>query len=170
LVLVVKSIVDVRGLLETRELLESFTGNQLQNRVRVATRAGAKVMRTEVRQRATGSQYPRSFRKTATRGHRTPVGTSTGPTSPLLNIFEGGADQHAIGGRGQVLSNFENRRQEAGGYHGGLFFARGPVGHPGMGARPLIGPVFEATKDEAAEAAMDALFTEHPPAFALSEG
>ncbi len=157
-------VIDIRGLPETKELLDSFSGNQLQNRVRVATRAGAKVMRTEVRKRAGESQYPRSFKKTATRGHRNPVGTSTGPTSPLLNIFEGGAGQHVIApGSAGVLSNFNARRDQAGAYHGGLFFARGPVMHPGMAARPLIGPVFEATKDEATDAAMDALFTERPP-------
>jgi hypothetical protein len=152
--------VDVRGLPETKKLLRSLSDGQLQNRVRQGTRAGAKVMRTELRSRAASPQFPRSFRKTATRGHRNPVGTSVGPTSPLLNIFEGGAGSHPIGGGGQVLSNFDNRRQEAGSYRGGIFFARGPVSHPGMGARPLIGPVFDTTKDEAAKTAMDTIFTE----------
>jgi hypothetical protein len=151
-------VIDVRGLPETKKLLDSFTGNELQNRVRRGTRAGAKIMRTELRKQATGSQFPKSFRKTATRGHRTPVGTSTGPKSPLINIFEGGADQHRIGKQGQALFNA-----------GEGFFARGPVLHPGMAPRPLIGPVFDATKDRAAEAAMDVIFDERAPSFALSD-
>lgn len=146
-------VVDIRGLPETKDLLDSLSGNQLQNRVRRGTRAGAKVMRAELRKQASGGQFPKSFRKTATRGHRTPVGTSVGPTSPLLNIFEGGATRHPIGKAGQVLFN-----------EGEGFFARGPVSHPGMAARPLIGPVFDATQDRAAEAAVDVIFAEHPPA------
>lgn len=157
-------VVDVRGLPETRKLLRSLSGQQLQNRVRQGTRAGAKVMRTELRSRAASPEFPSSFKKTATRGHRNPVGTSTGPRSPLINIFEPGAGAHPIGGGGQVLSNFENRRQDAGDYRGGLFFARGPVDHPGMAARPLIGPTFDATKDAAAQAAIDTIFTERPVA------
>lgn len=145
--------VDVRGLPETVELLESFTDRQLQNRVRQGTRAGAKIMRTELRSRAQDPKYPSSFRKTKTRGHRTPVGTSVGPNSPLINIFEPGAKAHPIGGTGQLLHSQQGER---------LFAARGPVQHPGMAARPLIGPVFEATKDDAAEAAIDVIFAEHP--------
>lgn len=158
-------VLDIRGLPETRELLDSFTGNQLQNRVRVATRAGAKVLRTELRSRATDPQYPSSFRKTKTRGHRTPVGTSTGPDSPLLYIFEVGAKPHGIGkgapnsqGTKTVLYNASE-----------AFIARAPVKHPGMAARPIIGPVADAKQDEAAKAAMDVLFTERPPAFSLGD-
>lgn len=139
--------VNVRGQKEAVRLLDSLSGNELQNRVRRGTRAGAKVFREEVRSQARSrSDIPDSFARTATKGHRTPVGTSTGPTSPLLNIFEPGAGVHPIGGRGQVLSNPAEG-----------FFARGPVSHPGMAARPLIGPIFEAKDDEATNAALDSI-------------
>lgn len=134
----------VKGADEAQKLLRSLSGRELQNRTRRGTRAGAAVFRTAVRAAARSrSDLPDSFARTATRGHRSPVGTSTGPTSPLLNIFEGGAGAHEIGGAGQVLVNREAD-----------FFARGPVHHPGMDARPLIGPVFDDKEDEATEAAM----------------
>ncbi len=138
--------IDVRGDKEAIALLDSLSGNELQNRTRRGTRAGAKVMRDEGKAEARArSELPKSYRRFKTKGHRTPVGTSTGPTTPLLNIFEGGAGRHSIGDPGQPLVN-----QDAG------FFARGPVSHPGMGARPFVGPVFERTKDEASDKAMDA--------------
>jgi len=141
--------VDVRGLKEAGELFDQLSGRELQNRTRRATRAGAKVMRTELRRQARSRQdLPKSFAKTATRGHRNPLGTSVGPTSSLINIFEPGAGPHPIGEGGQLL---HSQQGEA------LFAARGPVRHPGMDARPLIGPVFDATQDQAAESAMDEL-------------
>lgn len=145
---------DLRGGKEARELLDSLSGRELQNRTRRGTRRGAAIFRAEARRRAGTGGIPSRFKKTRTRGHRTPVGTSTGPTSPLLNIFEGGAGRHAIGRGGQILTNL-NTRREAGTEQGPPFFARGPVSHPGMAARPLVGPVFEAKKEDAAEAAMD---------------
>lgn len=150
------SVVSVRGTKEARKLLDDLSGRELQNRVRRGTRAGAKIFREAVRSEALSrSDIPNSFAKTATRGHRTPVGTSTGPLSPLLNIFEGGAGQHAIGGHGQLLTNFGARRQGADQYQGGFFFARGPVHHPGMDARPFVGPIFDREEDQATEAAID---------------
>lgn len=147
-------VLDIRGYDETQELLSSFMSGELQNRVRRGTRAGAKVMRTDLRKRAQDPKYPSSFRKTKTRGHRTPVGTSTGPNSPLLNIFEPGAKAHPIGGGGQLLHSQQGVSP--------VFAARGPVQHPGMDARPIIGPTFDATHDEAAKAAIDVIFAEHP--------
>lgn len=139
--------VDIRGIPEAQKLLDTLSGRELQNRVRRGTRAGAKVFREEVRAQARArGDIPDRFAKTATRGHRSPVGTSTGPTSPLLNIFEPGAGPHPIGARGQLLVN-----PDAG------FFARGPVRHPGMAARPLIGPIFEAKQGEASEKALDSI-------------
>jgi hypothetical protein len=146
-------VVDVRGLPEVKKLLRSLSGQQLQNRVRQGTRAGISVMRKELRSRAQSPQFPHTFRKTRTRSHRNPVGTSTAPSSSLVNIFEPGAGAHAIGStRGQLLHSQQGEP---------FFAARAPVRHPGMAARPIIGPTFEATKDEAAQAAMDTIFTEH---------
>jgi hypothetical protein len=136
----------IKGFPELQRTLNALQGSELVNRTRRGTRAGAKVMRTELRRRAGSSEFPSTFRKTLTRGHRNPVGTSVGIASPLINIFEPGADPHPIGEPGQILTNSETG-----------FFARGPVHHPGMAARPLIGPTFEATKDEAADEAIDTI-------------
>lgn len=152
--------VDARDLAEARELLDSLSGRDLQNRTRRATRRGAAVMRTELRKEVKSGQHPRSFKKIATKGHRTPVGTSVGPTSPLLNIFEPGAGAHEIspgrlrvsGGRPMLLSGAAGEH-----YRTRAFVASMPVTHPGMAARPLVGPVFDKTHDEAAETAMDEL-------------
>lgn len=144
--------VTLRGGKEARALLDSLSGRELQNRTRRATRAGAKVFRQEVRAEAKSrSDIPNSFAKTDTRSHRSPISTSTGPKSPLHRIFEGGAGVHRIGS-GQVLSG-------AGGEHfrDARFFARGPVTHPGMRARPLTIPIFNAKNEDAADAAMDEL-------------
>lgn len=149
--------INVRGIPEAKELLEGLSGQQLQNRTRQATRAGAKVFREDVRREARSrADIPNSFAKTATRGHRNPVGTSTGPISPLLSIFEGGATSHPIGGPGQPLTNVKDRVGRVGASDA-AFFARGPVRHPGMAARPLIGPIFQRDEAEATEAAMDTL-------------
>jgi hypothetical protein len=151
-----KRVVDIRGIPEAKELLEQLSGKELQNRTRRGTRKGAAVLRAEVRSRAGTGGIPRRFKKTKTKGHRTPVGTSTGPTSPLLNIFESGAGPHAIAPSRGILSNLGTRR-EAGAKQGAPFFARGAVTHPGMSARPLIGPVWDAKQDEASEATLDGI-------------
>lgn len=150
--------VSLRGGKEARKMLDSLSGRELQNRVRRGSRRGAAIFRAEVRSRAGSGGIPRSFKKTATRGHRTPVGTSTGPTSPLLNIFEVGAGRHEIapgklaasGNRPMLLSGRAGEH-----YRSSDFAASMPVSHPGMGARPLIAPVFAAKQDEASEAAMN---------------
>lgn len=161
----------VRGTREARKLCESLSGKELQNRTRRATRAGAAVFRKKVRSEARSrSDIPDSFARTKTRGHRTPVGTSTGPTSPLLNIFEPGAGAHVIapGWEGSG-SETATRRAREGTFTGKLlmsgqagdrwrardFVASGPVRHPGMAARPFVDPIFESEKDEASETAMD---------------
>ena len=140
---------DVRGAAETKAMLAEFQGQKLQNRTRRALRAGAKVMREGLRDEARSrGDLPKSFRKTRTRGHRNPVGVSVSPSSSLSNIFEGGADPHTIAPtKGPALAN-----RDAG------FFARGPVNHPGMAARPFIGPVFDAHEGAAKDAVGDTLF------------
>lgn len=143
----------LRGVPEVRELLDSLSGRELVNRTRRGTRAGAGVMRKDLRARVRSGRYPRSFREIRTRSTthggasgRSPA-TRVGPVSPLHVIFEGGASRHRIAPRrGSVLANPEEG-----------FLAFGPVSHPGMAARPLTTPAFEATKDAAADAAMDTI-------------
>lgn len=138
--------VTIEGLPETKRLLEQFEGRQLNNRTRRALRAGAKVFRTEMRSQASSrSDLPKTFRKTRTRAHRTPLGVSVSPKSPLSNIFEEGAKPHTIAPmRGGALVGKAGERSR-----GSAFFARGSVRHPGMNARPFIGPVFDASQDDA---------------------
>jgi len=150
-------VVNIVGIPEAKAMLDQFQGRELENRTARATRAGAKVFRRELRSAVKSGLHPHSFRKTATRNHRTPIGTSVGPTSPLLNIFEGGAGRHTImPDKAGMLSGRAGTH-----YRTRAFAASMPVSHPGMSARPLIGPVFDSTNGEAAEAAMDTLFTGH---------
>lgn len=147
--------IDLRGMPEVQAMLDQLSPRQAENRMRRAMRAAAKPMREEIRRKASAGKFPRSMRATRTRAHRHPFGVSVSPKSPLSNIFEHGAKRHAIGAAGKFLSNFEGRRQAAGAFRGGILAARGPVMHPGMGARPLIGPAFDAAKDRAEKAFAD---------------
>lgn len=131
--------VDLRGLPECQAMLEQFQGQPLQNRTRKALRAGIAVIRPALRAKASSGGFPRKFKKTRTRGHRNPVGVSVSPGSPLSTIFEHGARPHSIP------------------------IAKGPfagrsIQHPGMAARPLSGPVFDAKRAEAERAVADSLF------------
>jgi hypothetical protein len=140
--------VSVEGRPECQRMLEEFSGSRLNNRTRRGLRAGAKVSRTEMRRQAsTRGDLPRSFRKTRTRAHRNPLGVSVSPQSPLSTIFEHGAGAHTIAPKGrQMLAGKSGEHSR-----GRAFVAHGAVSHPGMGARPLIGPVFDASHDEAAD-------------------
>lgn len=130
---------DVRGLPEVKALLEQFSERELQNRTRKAMRAGVAVFRRELRARARSGRYPRKFRATRTRSHRFPTGVSVSPASPLSPIFEHGARPHEI-----PITK-------------GPFAGR-TVSHPGMAARPIAGPAFEAGQREAEEALARVLF------------
>ena len=130
---------DLRGTPEVEKMLSEFEGQPLQNRTRKALRAGIAIMRKELRARASTNRYPKTFRKTRTRGHRNPVGVSVSPGSPLSTIFEHGAKPHAIP---ITKGPFEGRT----------------IQHPGMAARPLSGPAFDSKRDEAERAIADALF------------
>lgn len=145
---------DVTGTEEANRLLAEYAGRQLQNRMRRATRAGAKVFREAIRAEAkTRGDLPATMAKTRTLNHRNPIGVSVGPRSPLWNIFEHGAQAHAIGEPGQLLSNFG-----AAGADGAPFAARGPVQHPGVEARPFVGPLFDARRTAAENAIEGVLF------------
>lgn len=150
----------VQGADEARKLLGQLTGRELSNRVRRGMRAGAKVFRTAYRAEAKGrSDLPDSFAKTDTRNHRN-LSVSTGPQSPLINIFEPGAGSHTIapgklqgsGRRAMLLSGRAGARGRS-----RAFVASGPVQHPGMEARPSLGPVFDREQDDATEAALETI-------------
>lgn len=138
--------ISLEGLPEVRQLLQQFEGRQLNNRTRRALRAGAKVFRTGLRDEARSrSDLPKTFAKTRTRAHRNPLGVSVSPQSPLSSIFEGGAVSHQIAPKSQgLLAGPAGSRSR-----GRAFVARGPVRHPGMAARPVIGPVFDSEQDDA---------------------
>src|SRR6185369_8250797 len=78
--------VSLRGDREIAKLLDSLSGTELVNRTRRATRAGAAVMRTDLRARARSGKYPKTFQQIATRSStRGGIKTQVGPTSPLHN-------------------------------------------------------------------------------------
>ena len=131
--------VDLQGLPECEAMLAQFQGQPLQNRTRKALRAGIAVLRKPLRAAASSGRFPRKFKKTRTRGHRNPLGVSVSPGSPLSTIFEHGARPHMI-----PITK-------------GPFAGRS-IAHPGMAARPLSGPVFDAHRAEAERAIADALF------------
>jgi hypothetical protein len=152
------SSIEIRGGPAIARTLNALGGRELQNRTARGTRAGAGVFRKELRADVKSGFHPATFRKVATRNHRNPIGTSVGPTSPLINIFEGGAGSHVIApGKLQSSGNRPMLLSGKGGehYRPRDFAASMPVTHPGMGARPLIGPVFDRSKDRAADAAID---------------
>lgn len=139
--------VDHRGVPAVKAMLAEVAGAKLNNRTRRALRAGIKPLREELRRRASSGCFPRKFRATRTRAHRHPLGVSVSPGSPLSTIFERGAASHQIAPKAaSVLSNAETG-----------FFARGAVQHPGMAARPLIAPAFDAARDDAERAFADTL-------------
>lgn len=138
-------VLDLRGTDEVHKLLRTLSGQQLQNRMRRALRRGGGVFRDGIRNAGPmgWARRPRSFYRTRTRNHRNPLGVSVAPQSPLSTIFEGGAGPHAIP------------------------IAQGPyagrtVMHPGVAAKPFIGPIFASTNDDAGEAATDELFAGIP--------
>lgn len=130
---------DLQGLPEVQKLLDQFQGGPLNNRTRRALRAGVAVFRGPMRAKASSGRFPRKFRKTKTRPHRNPLGVSLSPGSPLSTIFEHGAKPHAI-----PISKGP--------------FAGSVIQHPGMAARPLSGPVFDANQRKAEEAFASTLF------------
>lgn len=169
-------VVQMRGADEARELLKDLSGRDLENRVRRGTRRGAGVFRVKIRSEGRSrSGIPDSFAKTKTRYHRNPVGTSVGPTSPLLNIFEEGANDHTIApgysgtSVGGTTRGGNARGARAGTFTGRLlmsgeagdrwrsrdFVAGAPVHHPGMAPRPFIGPIWDSENEKASESAMD---------------
>lgn len=139
--------VDLAGEAGVQQMLGQLMGRELNNRLRRVVRAGAAVFREVLREKARAGDFPASFAKTKTTNHRMPIATSVYPASSLVNIFEGGAGEHVIGGSGQVLFNPDTG-----------FAARGPVLHPGMGARPLVGPSFEEGRHGAGDASERALW------------
>lgn len=139
---------DLRGMPEVQKMLAEVDGAKLNNRTRRALRAGVKPIREELRRRGSAPGFPRKFRSTRTRAHRNPLGVSVSPTSPLSSIFEHGAAVHEVAPRhGRALAN------EAVG-----FFAQGAVSHPGMRARPLVVPAFNAAEPAAERAFTAVLF------------
>ena len=130
--------VDLVGMPEVQKMLSEFEGQKLQNRTRRALRSGAAVIRGPLRAAARSGRFPAKFKRTRTRAHRNPVGVSVSPGSPLSTIFEHGAKPHRIGipTRNGVI----------------------PVQHPGMAARPLSGPVFDANRQKAEDAVRESLF------------
>ncbi|MEO5965220.1 MAG: hypothetical protein ABIR11_07120 [Candidatus Limnocylindrales bacterium] len=146
------AVFDIQGLPEVNKMLEQFEGRELTNRTRRGLRAGAAEYRKRMRVKGGGgwANRPRGFYKTRTRNHRNPLGVSVAPQSPLSTIFENGAGRHPIAPRaGSVLASGQGESP---------FFARGSVSHPGVTARPFVGPIFREGEADAARKFEEALF------------
>lgn len=132
---------DIRGLAEVKAMLGQVEERELRNRTRRALRASGAVFRKAMRSKRAGANWPRrpkTFYRTRTRNHRIPLGVSVSPQSPLSNIFEHGARPHGIPiGVGPSAGRI--------------------VQHPGVAARPFVGPVFDAERRAAEEAFADEL-------------
>jgi hypothetical protein len=132
---------DIRGIPEVKEMLGQVSERELRNRTRRALRASAAVFRTAMRSKRGGANWPKrpkTFYKTRTRNHRIPLGVSVNPQSPLSSIFEHGARPHAI----PITTGPSAGRT---------------VQHPGVSARPFVGPIFDAERRAAEEAFADKL-------------
>lgn len=159
--------VTVTGGDNVRHMLDGFSGQKLQNRLRRSLRAGAKPfqagLKAEAASEPTGN-LPHSFVKvpaakvSASRRRGGTVVARVRPKSPLFNIFEPGAGPHEItgglmggpGGTGTWTSEGRKRR--------GRFAARGRVHHPGMKARPILPSAFGARVDDARREVARVLF------------
>lgn len=161
------AVLDIRGLPETQKMLDEFSDREIQNKLRRAARAGIAEFRTDLRAVARSGDYPRSFSKTKTK--TTTRGGASGhdieayvrPSSPLFNIFEPGAGEHEIAPRrGLVLAAHEGEGSwtSEGRKRGAAFFARGPVSHPGMKARPILPVAFARGLSRAETSVANAIF------------
>lgn len=131
---------DIRGVPEVKAMLDQVDERELRNRTRRALRASGAVFRKAMRSKSAGNwpRRPKGFRKTRTRNHRLPLGLSVNPQSPLSSIFEHGARPHTI-----PITTGPN--------------AGRTVQHPGVAARPFVGPIFDAERAEAEKAFADKL-------------
>lgn len=166
--------VTVLGIREAEKLLDGYQGRELANAERRAVRAAANTFRPEIsaaaaaRHGSGGGNVPASFTKVPAAKVTTHGGGGRGieayvrPKSPLFNILEPGAGGHTIAPRnGSALAG---RPGEGGWSAAGRkrgpngFFARGPVRHPGLAARPILPGAFAAGAGRAEAAAEAAIF------------
>ena len=170
--------VTVLGLHEAEKLLDGYQGRDLQNAERRAVRAAANAFKPEIiaaaqaRHGSGTGNVPASFAKVrapkvSTHGGASgrDVEASIRPRSPLFNIFEPGARPHRIAPRHKhelAGPDGSGGWTKAGRKRRGGFYARGPVSHPGMSARPILPTAFEAGAGRAEDAAANAIFgTDH---------
>ena len=160
--------VKVTGVAGVDRALDEVSGSSLARRIRSGEMAGATsfaaAIAAEARRRAAAgpSHVPADFARTATR--RTARGVIIRPASPLLAIFEEGAGPHAIAPRhGRRLGGRGGRGMGAGQRdRASAFFVSGPVQHPGMAARPILGPAFTVGETPAVRSVSEALFGNAP--------
>ena len=161
-------IVHLEGLPQVRKMLDQFEGQQLQNKMRVAVRAGLKPFQAQLKFEGDTPGHPHSFTnvpagKVTTRGGESgrAVEGYVRPKSPLFNIFEPGAKAHTVAPRRKPILagpagsggwDAKGRKRK------GAFFARGPVSHPGMSARPELPAAFAAAEGPASDAIANAIF------------
>jgi hypothetical protein len=152
----------ITGADEILKVLDGLDGKDRQNTERRAVRAAAKPFQASLKSAAASADVPRSFQKVPAAKISTHGGASgravvakVRPSSPLFNIFQPGAGAPQIAPKapprqfGQVGSGSWD---PAGRKRPDTFAAHGPVRHPGLAARDILGPAFA----EAEAAAMQA--------------
>lgn len=160
------------GVPQVKAMLAEFSPRQLQNKMRRAVRAGAKVFGGGLKSTAQShhggaGNVPLSFQKVPAPKVSTHTEGGTGveayvrPKSPLFNVFQPGAKRHTIRPkrRGELKGPAgTNRWDSVGRKRAGAFFAQGPVSHPGMSDRDILSPAFQAKLPEAIDAVVGVLF------------
>jgi len=161
------TIVAIQGGDKVRRMLDGFTGQKLQNRLRRAIRAGAKPFQAGLKAAASSEptgNLPHSFTKVPAAkvsASRRRGGTIVGrvrPKSPLFNIFEPGAGAHEISGAVLGGPSGSGGWTAAGRKRRGAFVAHGRVRHPGMKARPILPTAFSSRVRDAQQEVARVLF------------
>jgi hypothetical protein len=155
--------VHLEGLPQVRAMLSQFEGQELQNKMRKAVRAGAKPFQAGLKVAAATAGHPRSFQKVPA-AHVTTRGGASGrsieawvrPKSPLFNIFEPGAKAHTIKpGKVHRQHSVRGGRANKGQYSGPGAVAR-------SGGAVLAGPAGSGSWDNTGRKRAAAFFSTKP--------
>jgi hypothetical protein len=180
--------VQFRGMAQVKAMVEDYGDAKMRNRMRRGAYAGAKVFQGAVKATAASrhgagtGNVPLSEQrvpapKVTTRGGvgGRDIEAYVRPKSSLFNILEPGARGHTIAPGSSVTGRPGRRGGKArkptlGGPAGsggwtpagrkrkGAFYSRRPVQHPGVAARPILAPAFNAVLPAAEDAIAAVLF------------
>jgi hypothetical protein len=155
-------VVHLEGLPQVRKMLDQFEGQQLQNKMRVAVRAGLKPFQKTLAFEGDTPGHPHSFTKVPA-GKVTTRGGASGreiegyvrPKSPLFNIFEPGAKGHTITPGSRMGNSSRPSRPTA--------TKAGPNFNVRRGGKPILaGPAGSGSWDNTGRKRKGAFFTTAP--------